>query len=707
MHKKLLFCLRWGLALGAGALVIALGVARAIEGEAPISVVEIDSSDRYRNLDQTIAGLLTHYHYRQTELDDRLSAVILDSYLEALDPNRGFFLREDVDQFQRKYRFSLDNHLQAGNLRPAFEIYNVYLRRLAERTARTKLQLQRPFNFELDESYDLDRKQAPWVESRQELDEVWRKRLKNELLVLMLGGKSEAEARDTLVRRYESRLKRSAQSTSEDVFQLYVNAMSHSFDPHTAYFSPRASENFNIQMSLSLEGIGTVLRMEDEQITVVKLVPGGPADLSNQLAPDDQIIGVGQGGNGNLVDVVGWRLDDVVDLIRGRRGTVVRLKILPAEGGANAAPKIVRLVRDEIKLEEQAAQGEVQTLSHNGRQVDIGLIDIPAFYSDFAAAQRGDRDYRSTTRDVRRLLEDLKDQNVDGVVVDLRQNGGGSLQEAVELTGLFIDQGPVVQVRNSRGNIEVETDPDPELVYDGPLLVLVNRFSASASEIFAGAIQDYGRGVVMGAPTIGKGTVPPLGVLNRFVPMGEDPLGQLKLTIAKFYRINGSSTQHRGVIPDIRIPSPYGPYDAGESAQETALPWDEISALNYRGSRYLDSIIPELRRRHQERMHADTALRLFRQDVEEARQARQNTVVSLQRSAREAEQTHNETRRRQRENLWRSARGLEPLENDEALPEREEDDEGPDLIRDESMRILADMIELLRGKGGYRALVMN
>ncbi|MCB1808285.1 MAG: carboxy terminal-processing peptidase [Candidatus Competibacteraceae bacterium] len=665
----------------------ALNSAKTLAPVAPIH----PTSDHVQ-LDKTIANLLSYYHYRQAQLNDEQSSAILDAYVNALDPNRSFLLANDIKSFE-KYRSRLDDYLQDGNLEPAYEIFNVYLRRLAERTTRLQTQLNRDINFNVNETLELDRKDQPWAKSKTELDDYWRKRLKNELLQLMLAGKELDAAKDTLRTRYEGRLRRTAQYNSEDVFQVYMNAVAASFDPHTSYFSPRASENFNIQMSLSLEGIGTVLRMEEEQISVVELVPGGPAALSGQLLPEDKIIGVGQGDEAAIVDVVGWRLDDVVELIRGPRGTVVRLEVLPA--GSTASSKTVRLVRDKINLEKQAASSEIKTIQRDGQSLQIGIIVIPTFYSDFAAAQRGDRDYRSTTRDVRRLLTELQRQRVDGIVIDLRQNGGGSLQEAIELTGLFIPEGPVVQVRNSRGSIEVEEDPDPAVVYKGPLAVLVDQFSASASEIFAGAIQDYGRGVILGNPTFGKGTVQTLVDLNRFMPSAETTLGQLKLTVAKFYRINGSSTQHRGVTPDILFPSLTHSDEVGESSQDFALPWDEINPLRYPRYKNLDTLIPRLRQQHQQRAAHDPMFQTLLDDIEQARKERDRTRVSLLLSTRKTERDKAEQEQLERRNRWRALQGLPPLDrtDDDKTPDNQNaDTEQPDPLLNESTQILADLV---------------
>lgn len=685
-------------------LVVPLTVAGQIQPLAPV-VAQLTPAAKHSNLDQTIAQLLAQYHYSQSELDDRLSNAILDSYLNVLDGNRSYFLANDIELFERKYRSALDESLVSGDMQPAYEIFNVYQRRLAERTAHVlKLIRHHKLDFTVDETLELDRKELPWARSQGELDELWRKRIKHELLALKLAGQDLDEARKTLEKRYGGRLRRTAKSNSDDVFQLYMNAVSQTFDPHTAYFSPRTSENFNIQMRLSLEGIGTVLRMEDEMVTVVELVPGGPADLSSAIKPEDKIVAVGQGNKGSLVDVIGWRLDDVVDLIRGPRNTVVRLQVVPAKEGLEHPGKVVRLERDTIKLEKQAASSTIKTFTENGRKIRIGVITIPTFYSDFAAAQRGDKNYRSTTRDVRRILKSLEQAGVEGIVIDLRQNGGGSLQEAIELTGLFIEKGPVVQVRTVNGDVEVEHDPDPALIYDAPLAVLVDRFSASASEIFAGAIQDYGRGIVIGDPTFGKGTVQTLIDLDRFLPEAVGPAGQLKITVAKFYRINGSSTQHRGVKPDISLPSAFDSREVGESAQEHALAWDEIDPIRYRHSQHLADLIPQLKKHHETRIKTNPDFAAYLKEIEAAKQARAKTTVSLNEKKRRKEWEATQANRQQEENWQAMAEGLEPLNADSTSSEAEDE---PDLLQDESAHIVADLVALLGSKDKHKEFVMT
>ncbi|HEY5647496.1 MAG TPA: S41 family peptidase, partial [Pseudomonadales bacterium] len=482
-----------------------------------------------------ILDQLRHNHYLDKPLDDQVSSEIFENYLEMLDGAKVYFLADDVKALE-KHRYLLDDALVRGNLDPAFEIFNLYQTRLVERLEFLLEELRAgitDMDFEADESVDIDRENASWPVDVAELDDIWRKRLKAAALGMKLNGKELSEIQNLLTKRYGNRLKQSKQTKSEDAFQLYVNAFASTYDPHTQYFSPRTSQNFNINMSLSLEGIGAVLRSEDEYTSVVELVPAGPADKSGAIGPSDRIVSVGQGEGGPLIDVVGWRLDDVVELIRGPKGSTVRLEIIP---NASEDHKVISIVRNTVKLEEQAAQKQVLELTRNGQPTRIGIISVPTFYVDFKAVQQGDPDYKSTTRDVRRLIEELKTENegIDGLVIDLRNKGGGSLQEADSLTGLFIKSGPTVQVKAANRRANVYADTDDSVAWDGPMAVLVDRLSASASEIFAGAIQDYGRGIIIGNQTFGKGTVQTLVPLNR---------GQLKITAAKFYRVSGQSTQ--------------------------------------------------------------------------------------------------------------------------------------------------------------------
>ncbi|PHQ87865.1 MAG: tail-specific protease, partial [Thalassobium sp.] len=507
---------------------------------------------------QQIMSNLLRGHYERKRLDNAMSSQVLDTLLDDIDSTRSYMLASDIAEFEQ-YRTSLDEALSRGNMAPAFSIYNRFEQRVAERLSFLLNELSnhvKDYNYKQDETLELDREDAPWATTAAELDELWRKRLKNSILNLKLAGKEQDDIIKLLTRRYQNQLNRVYLSKPEDAYQTFMNAVTRTFDPHTQYFSPRNSENFNINMSLSLQGIGAVLQTEDEHTKVVRLVPGGPAAKANNLSPADKIVGVGQDADGEIVDVIGWRLDEVVDLIRGASGTTVRLEILPADSSGSDS-KVISIVRDEVKLEEQSAQKEVIELKDGDKTRRIGVIDIPTFYIDFQGRMENRPDYKSTTRDVRKLITELKEEGIDGLIIDLRNNGGGSLEEAIDLTGLFIPTGPVVQVRGIRDRVEVLQDQDPEVLYDGPMTVLVNRLSASASEIFAGAIQDYGRGLIVGGQTFGKGTVQSLRPLTQ---------GQLKITQAKFYRVSGDSTQHQGVIPDVLFPSLFDKEKIGESA---------------------------------------------------------------------------------------------------------------------------------------------
>ena len=626
------------------------------------------------------------YHYRKTKLDDLLSSQILDRYLDALDVNRSYFLADDIEFFE-SYRYELDDYLSAQDSGPLFGIFNVYRSRVLNRIDYALDLLETRFDFSVDEVYPFDRTQAPWAVDSADLDDLWRRRVKNDYLVLKLEGKTHSEIAKTLEDRYQQQKRRISQLSSQDVFQIMVNAYMSAIEPHTGYFSPRATENFKIRMSLSLEGIGAVLQAQNEFTVVQRVVPGGPAELEGSLRAGDRIVGVGQGDTESVVDVIGWRLDDVVDLIRGPKGSMVRLQIRPDPKTGNSESRILALTRDEIKLEEQAAQSTLLAVRDTEQVRRIGVIDIPTFYVDFDARSRGDADYRSTTRDVGRLITELENEGIDGLIIDLRGNGGGALAEATALTGLFIDSGPVVQVRDARGRTQVNRDPSDGLAYAGPLAVIVDRDSASASEIFSGAIQDYHRGIIVGEPTYGKGTVQNLIDLDRYSQDPEQSLGQLKLTIAQFFRITGASTQHRGVVPDIALPSrgPDLPY--GEKALENALPFAEIDAATFSqvSNDHPAYDLDQLRKIHNARVLSDPDFSYLADLREIDLPLAQVTEVSLLESQREKDRDHRQGEQKRIFELLKRAYGYD---DSTETP-------GKDLPRDaillESARILADM----------------
>lgn len=633
----------------------------AAQTEVPIKQLQPTREQRQATL--IINNVISRYHYKRSVLDNTMSAAILKRYLESLDANKRYFTQQDIDGFTKEYRNRIDDSLRGALLEPAFDIFKAYRARLEERIVYALKLLDNDFNFELDENYRFDREDAPWAANEQELKELWRKRIKNDILGLMLTGKKMKDIKETLRKRYENTLHQTRQLTSNDVYQLFINAYTQSIEPHTSYMLPRLAENFDISMRLSLEGIGAVLTTEDEYTVVLKTVPGGPAGLSGKVQPGDRIVGVGQGKKGEIEDVVGWRLQDVVDKIRGPKGSVVRLQILPEEGASSGAARTIELVRNEIKLEDQAAKKSVIEVPDGTSQVRIGVIEIPAFYRDFDGASKGEADFRSTTRDVRKILEELEQEHVNGVVIDLRQNGGGSLTEATELTGLFIKTGPVVQVKDSTGSLEIERDTDPEQIYTGPLAVLVDRYSASASEIFAGAIQDYGRGIIIGEPTFGKGTVQTLIDLDRFVSDGDNKLGRLRLTMAQFFRVNGGSTQFRGVVPDIIYPTVSDADDEGERALDNALPWAKISAVKHSINQL--GPLDLFRTRHEERIKSDVGFNYLIKERDAISEIRKEKYISLQLDRRKKEWEIRKQAKRERKNRFFASVGLKPADDGE------------------------------------------
>jgi|TARA_Y100000310_G_scaffold342267_1_gene444766 carboxyl-terminal processing protease len=630
------------------------GVHLAFAALTPEPSSELNPKPVHITTTRNIVDALASRHYVKSPLNDQLSSKIFDSYLHDLDPTKSYLLESDIQQFEI-HRHLLDNSLKRGDLESAFKIFNRYHRRVIDRFTDNIAILEsglEQFDFSKTESLSLDREDSPWAKTQADLDDLWRKRLKHDVLNLKMTDKSDEKIHELLLKRYRNRLARTKQTNSEDVYQLYMNSFTSTYDPHTQYFSPRTSENFNINMSLSLEGIGAVLQREDEYTKVVSLVPAGPADKSEMLHPDDKIQAVGQGIDGEMVDVIGWRLDEVVQLIRGKKDTIVRLDIIPSDIQNSTGSKIIQITRNTVKLEEQSAQSDIIEVEQFGHVHKIGVIDIPTFYIDFQALQQGDKNYRSTTRDVRILLRDLMQEAVDGIVIDLRDNGGGSLQEANTLTGLFIDRGPTVQIRGKRDRVDVLVDRDVRTTYDGPLVVMVNRLSASASEIFAGAIQDYQRGIIIGSQTFGKGTVQSLIHLNR---------GQLKLTQAKFYRISGESTQHQGVIPDIFYPASYDSESIGESTLDEPLPWDKIDPAEFRIKANLSTYVPDLRHRHQDRVRGNAEFDYLSGALDYRKNRSNEKSITLNQAARIQRKEEADSFWVALENKRRVAKGLSEL----------------------------------------------
>ncbi|MFQ6576185.1 carboxy terminal-processing peptidase [Pseudomonas sp. UM16] len=640
-----------------------------------------------------VVELLKRHHYSKPPLNDARSVIIYDSYIKLLDPARSYFLASDIAEFD-KWKTQFDDFLKSGNLDPGFTIYKRYLDRVKSRLDFALAELNKGvdnFDFTTKETLLVDRKDAPWVKNQAELDDLWRKRVKDEVLRLKIAGKEPKAIQELLTKRYKNQLSRLDQTRAEDIFQTYINTFAQSYDPHTNYLSPDSAENFDINMSLSLEGIGAVLQSDNDQVKIVRLVPAGPAAKTKQVAPADKIIGVAQGDK-EMVDVIGWRLDEVVKLIRGPKGSVVRLEVIPASNAPNdQTTKIVPITREAVKLEEQAAKKSVLKLKQDGRDYKLGIIEIPAFYLDFKAFRAGDPEYKSTTRDVKKLLTELQKEKVDGVVIDLRNNGGGSLQEATELTSLFIDKGPTVLVRNSDGRVDVLEDENTGAFYKGPLALVVNRLSASASEIFAGAMQDYHRALILGGQTFGKGTVQTIQPLNH---------GELKLTLAKFYRVSGQSTQHQGVLPDIDYPSIIDTKEIGESALPEAMPWDTIRPAIKPAVDPFKPYLAQLKARHDSRTAKDPEFVYIRDRLALTQKLMNEKTVSLNEAERRAQHADIESKQLALENTRRKAKGEEPLkelkkEDEDALPV-EPDDTKPedDAYLTESGRILLDYLGL-------------
>ena len=659
-----------------------------------------------------VYGLLSdsRYAYRPRDLDEATQKDVFKRYLEALDGGKQFFTQADIDSFA-PFEANVGSAIRDGELEPAFGVFAVYKQRVGQRVAYARKLLNQNFDFSGNEKFEYDREKVPWAANETELDALWRQQVMNDWLRLKLAGKQPADIRKTLDKRYANLAKSVNELKGEDVFQFFLNAYTNAVDPHTDYFTPRTAENFNQQMSLSLEGIGAQLQKQDDVVVIREILAGGPAAVDGTLKPGDRIVGVGQDKSGPIDDVIGWRIDDVVAKIRGSKDTQVRLEYIPAELGIDGAHRTITLTRQKVRLAEQAAKGETITVpAKDGEpQRRIGIIKLPGFYQDFEGRRRNAADYASATRDVAKLLAGFKADKIDGVVLDLRNNGGGSLDEAVELTGLFIEQGPVVQVRESGGRVTVNGDRSEKVAWDGPLAVLINRGSASASEIFAGAIQDYGRGLVIGETTFGKGTVQNVVDLDRWPASEEQRFGQVKLTIAQFFRVSGSSTQHKGVVPDIAFPASVDASEFGESTYDNALPWTRIASVPHTQYGNFAPLLPKLESLHAGRVAQDKEFQWWQQDVDQFREEKAKKYISLNEAERRAEREKQDNQRKERQAMRKQlGLPLDPLaeDSDDGLTGNERDivkdtarekaaEKRPDPLLNESASILADALNLL------------
>ncbi|MDR1661964.1 MAG: carboxy terminal-processing peptidase [Azoarcus sp.] len=673
---------------------------------AAVSAEQLRPSESHAEAAVASAHLLSRYHYRAPQLDDALSAQVFERYLKALDPARLFFLQSDIDSFTYA-RNQLDNAILNGKLDIPFAMFARYAERVKKQRSVIRELLAGSFDFTVDETYAPDRSEAAWAASDKELRDIWRKRIKNDWLRLRLADKKDADIRQTLTKRYEHALERSAKLNSDDVFQFFMNAWASALEPHTNYLGPRAAEDFAISMKLSLVGIGAVLQERDDYVTVRELLPGGPALRSGKVGIGDRIVGVAQGEKALMVDVTGWRVNEVVPLVRGKHNTTVVIELLPAEASSDSAHRRVTLVRDTIRLENQAASGSVHKVHNGDKLTKIGVIKLPSFYQDTEARRNTPGAFRSATRDVVRIIDKLKREEIDALLIDLRNNAGGALDEAVSLTGLFIDTGPVVIQHNARGQTRIERDLVPGMAWDGPLAVLINRASASASEIFAAAVQDYGRGIVVGEDSFGKGTVQTLIDLDELEHNAQRRYGELKMTIAQFFRISGSTTQLRGVNPDIALPSLLDAKHFGESAYDNALPWTRIGPAEYRGAGSIMPLLPTLALRHEQRTAHDKDFRRLKEEADDLKALRERKTVSLHEDVRRAEHDRLEARAKAHEkNAYPGNDADEDVSDDGLLAsERSLSSElaaekarkaARDVILDEAANILGDMTELLR-----------
>lgn len=659
-----------------------------------------------------VVALIENYNYKKIKLNDSISSLILDKYIKALDGSRNYFLASDIKNFEQ-YRNTLDDDFRNGDLSAPFYIFNVYLKRYNEWINYSLAQVKGKYDFNENDTYVYDREKMPWPASATVLNDIWKKRVKYELVNLQIAGTTEAKNAETLTKRYQNLKSQISKINNQDVFQTIMDAFTETIDPHTNYFNPSNAQAFNEEMARSFEGIGARLKLENEVLKIDEIIPGGPAFKSKLLSAGDKIIGVAQAG-GEFEDIIGWRIENSVSKIKGPKGTKVRLKIIPSGHELSSKPVIIELVREKIILEDQSAKKQVKTIESNGKTYKIGIIKVPAFYADFKAANAGDPNYKSTTRDVKLLIDTLKNKDkVDAIVMDLRANGGGSLLEAIDLTGLFIGKGPVVQVKDLRGKVDVNESTNPAVAWNGPFGVMVDRLSASASEIFSGAIQDYGRGIIMGTQTYGKGTVQSSIDLNKLVNpsilqrlaaliskegsvgaagTGSTPpqLGQINLTMAKFYRVTGSSTQHKGVMPDIIFPSLYPMDKIGEDTEPSALPWDVVNRSNFTAVQDLSAVRPVLVKQHEQRMANSLDYKVLQQDIADMKKRDNEVSVTLNENKLKAERDSLEAKALAKTNELRASRGLPPIKKGDKITK----EDSFDFVENESLKVMADLMQM-------------
>jgi len=702
MFKNLIFCL-------ALISVVACGAKPRVNLEQ--EGMELRPSTQHEIIAKEVANLLENVSYKKVPMNDSLSNIVYKNLIETIDPGRNYLLQADIDGFEQ-YKNSISQDFRKGDLTSTFYIFSKYVDRYLEAMNYALAQIDAVHDFTVDENYTSFREKLPWFKTEAEVKDQWRRRVKYDLLNLKLASADSAKfdlekSKESLRSRYNNLISQIRKTNANDAFQVIMTSFTDAVDPHTNYYNPSLAQGFNESMSNTLEGIGAQLQMENEMVTIKMIIAGGPAFKEKSLQINDRIVAVAQ-GNSEFEDIIGWRLDAAVAKIKGKKGTVVRLKILPAGAALSTPPKIVTLTREKIVLAEESAKRKIQTVKGtDGKDYKIGIIDLPKFYIDFEAVRRGDPDYKSTTRDVRLIIDSLKRDGVDAIVMDLRNNGGGSLVEAVELTGLFIDKGPVVQVRDTRNRVQVDNDEEPGLAWEGPFGVIINRFSASASEIFAGAIQDYGRGVILGSTSYGKGTVQSAVDMSRFIsatnkilikaagnndpdtPNGAPEFGQINITMGKFYRVNGSSTQHKGVTPDVTFPTQYTAEKFGESSEPSALPWDQIKPTNFSKIRDLAGINNQLESLHKARIQKSPAYNFLLEDIDEFNKAEEMPSISLNEAKLKSEREKNRLKLRDRINKQLAFEGKPLWKEGQPQPKVEYD-----FVLDESAKVMVDFINI-------------